>query len=126
MSRNCCNNESSYCNNNCCTPCNGCNNGVSGLGGFGFYILAIFLLFGGGGFGPGSFWGDYGKIFRCSGFNNAWCDNLGFNKFNNGIFGNSNFGSNNLSNANLSSTGLLEGLSDNNNFDIGNLTNSYN
>lgn len=106
MSRNCCNNESSYCNNNCCTPCNGCNNGVSGLGGFGFYILAIFLLFGGGGFGPGSFWGDYGKIFRCSGFNNAWCDNAGFN--------NSNFTSNTISNSNLA--GLLGGFSGNSNF----------
>ena len=120
MSRNCCNNESSYCNNNCCTPCNGCNNGVSGLGGFGVYILAIFLLFGGGGVGPGSFWGDYGKIFRCSGFNNGWCDN---SQFNNGSFTN-NISNTNLSNSNLA--GLLGGLSNNSNFDISNLTDSYN
>ena len=131
MSRNCCNNESSCCNNNCCNPCNCYSNGISNLAGSWFYMLAIFLLFGGSGFAPGSFWSDYGKIFRCSGFNNAWCDNIVFNKFNNGIFNNDNFdnfnfGSNNLFNANLSSTGLLEGLSDNNNFDIGNLTNSYN
>ena len=120
MSRNCCNNEPSYCNNNCCTPCNGCDNGVSGLGGFGFYILAIFLLFGGGGFGPGSFWGDYGKIFRCGGFNNGWCDN---SQFNNGSFTN-NISNTNLSNSNLA--GLLGGLSNNSNFDISNLTDSYN
>lgn len=110
MSRDCCNTDSYCCNNNCCTPCNGCNNGVSDLGGFGFYILAIFLLFGGGGFGPGSFWGDYGKIFRCSGFNNAWCDNTGFN--------NSNFTSNTLSNSGLA--GLLGGFSGNGNFNSSN------
>ena len=129
MSENCCNTELSCCNNNCCNTCNGYGNTVSPFGGSWFYMLAILLLFAGGGFGPSSFWGDYGKIFRCSGFNNAWCDNLGFNKFNNGIFGNSNFGSNNLSNANLSNTGLaglLRGLSGNSNFNIGNLTDSYN
>ena len=129
MSKNCCNTESPFCNNNCCNPCNGYGNGISSFGGSWFYMLAIFLLFGGSGFGPGSFWDDYGKIFRCSGFNNAWCDNIGFNKFNNGIFGNSNFGSNNLSNANLSNTGLaglLGGLSGISNFNIGNLTDSYN
>ena len=129
MSINCCNTELSCCNNNCCNTCNGYGNTVSPFGGSWFYMLAILLLFAGGGFGPSSFWGDYGKIFRCSGFNNAWCDNLGFNKFNNGIFGNSNFGSNNLSNANLSNTGLaglLRGLSGNSNFNIGNLTDSYN
>ena len=119
MSKNCCNTESPFCNNNCCNPCNGYGNGISSFGGSWFYMLAIFLLFGGSGFGPGSFWDDYGKIFRCS----------GFNKFNNAIFGNSNFGSNNLSNANLSNTGLaglLGGLSGNSNFNIGNLTDSYN
>ena len=134
MSINCYNTESPCCNNNCCNPCNGYGNGSSNFGSYWFYMIEIFLLFGGSGFGPGSFWGDYGKIFRCSGFNNAWCDNIGFNKFNNSIFSNGNFGNsnfvgNNLSNANLSNTGLaglLGGLSNNSNFDIGNLTDSYN
>ena len=134
MSENCCNTELSCCNNNCCNTCNGYGNTVSPFGGSWFYMLAILLLFAGGGFGPSSFWGDYGKIFRCSGFNNGWCNNIGFNNFNNGIFnnsifntsnnGNNNFKGNNLSNVNLA--GLLGGLSGNSNFNISSLTDSYN
>lgn len=121
MSRNCCNNESFCCNNNCCAPYNGYGNGSSNFCSYLFYMIAIFLLFGGSGFGPGSFWGDYGKIFRCSGFNNGWCNTTGSS--------NVSFTGNNLSNTNLSNTGLaglLGGLSNNSNFNIGNLTDSYN
>ena len=139
MSENCCDTELSCCNNNCCNTCNCYGNTVSPFGGSWFYMLAILLLFAGGGFGPSSFWGDYGKIFRCSGFNNGWCNNKIFNNFNNGIFnngifnnsifntsnnGNNNFRGNNLSNVNLA--GLLGGLSGNSNFNISNLTDSYN
>lgn len=129
MSRNCCNTESYDCNNNCCNPCNSHGNGLLGSGGSWLYTLAILLLFGGGGFGPGSFWGIYNSIFRCSGFNNHWCDssvfNNIFNTFNAGTFSsennfNSNFSANNLSNTNL--TGLLGGFSDDSNFDIRNNT----
>lgn len=88
MSRNYCNNESS-----CCNPCNGYSNGISDFNSSWFYILAIFLLFGGG-FGKGGFWSDYNKIFSCSGFNNGWCNNSGFNS--------GNFIGNNLSNINSS------------------------
>ncbi len=121
MSRNCCNNESFCCNNNCYAPYNGYDNGSSNFGSYWFYMIAIFLLFGGSGFGPGSFLGDYGKIFRCSGFNNAWCDS---SKFSNGSFTSNNISNNNLSNSGLA--GLLGGLSGNSNFDIDNLTDSYN
>ena len=136
MSRNFYNNESFCCNNNYCAPYNGYGNASSNLGSYLFYMIAIFLLFGGSGFGPGNFWGDYNKIFRCSGFSNAWCDNVEFNKFNkfnngifsNGNFANNNFGNNNPSNTNISNTalaGLLGSLSGNSNFDIGNLADSY-
>ena len=74
MSRHYCNKESSCCNNNCCNPCEGYSNGVLGFGNSFFYILAILLIFGGGGFGPGSFFGDYNNIYRCSGFNTGWCN----------------------------------------------------
>lgn len=129
MSRDCCNTESS-----CCNPCGGYGNEVSGFGGSCLYILAILLIFGGGGSGPGSFWGDYNNIYRCSGFNSAWCNNSRFNNFNNGIFnndtsGNNSFSSNTLSNSNFSNSniaGLISGLSGNGNFDIGNLTNFTN
>lgn len=132
MSRNCCNDNSNCCNN-FCNPCNNSyNNYASPFGGPWFYMLAIFLLFAGGGLGPSSFWGDYNKIFGCSGFNNAWCKNNGNNNFLNSNFnatnlGNSNFSNNNLFNSNIA--GLLGGLSNknleslsNNNFDIANLT----
>lgn len=133
MSRNFYNNESFCCNNNYYAPYNGYGNASSNLGSYLFYMIAIFLLFGGSGFGAGNFWGDYNKIFRCSGFSNAWCDNVEFNKFNNGIFSNgnfanNNFGNNNPSNTNISNTalaGLLGSLSGNSNFDIGNLADSY-
>lgn len=128
MSRNCCNNEEPYCNNNCCNTSNCYGNAVSPFGGSCFYMLAILLLFAGGGFGPSSFWGDYSKIFRCSGFNNAWCNDKAFNNFNNNIFNNNNF-SNSLSNTTLSNaglTGLLGGLSSNNSFNTANITDSYN
>ncbi|WP_342985619.1 hypothetical protein [Clostridium saudiense] len=122
MSRHYCNKESSCCNNNCCNPCEGYSNGVLGFGNSFFYILAILLIFGGGGFGPGSFFGDYNNIYRCSGFNTGWCNDNGSN---NSIFNNSNFSSNTLSNSNFSNSniaGLISGLSGNGNFDIGNLT----
>lgn len=121
MSRNFYNNESSSCNNNCYTQCNNYGNSSSNFANYWFYMIAIFLLFGGSGFGPGSFWSDYDKIFRCSGFSNSWCNNSGSN--------NSSFNGNNLSNNNLSNsslTGLIGDLSNNSNFDIGNLTDSYN
>ena len=121
MSENCCDTELSCCNNNCCNTCNCYGNTVSPFGGSWFYMLAILLLFAGGGFGPSSFWGDYGKIFRCSGFNNGIFNNSIFNTSNNG---NNNFRGNNLSNVNLA--GLLGGLSGNSNFNISNLTDSYN
>ena len=122
MSRHYCNKESSCCNNNCCNPCEGYSNGVLGFGNSFFYILAILLIFGGGGVGPGSFFGDYNNIYRCSGFNTGWCNDSGSN---NSIFNNSNFSSNTLSNSNFSNSniaGLISGLSGNGNFDIGNLT----
>ena len=115
MSRNCCNTTSS-----CCNPCDGY--GIFSFGGAWLYILAIMLIFGGGGFGPGSFFGDYNNIYRCSGFNTGWCNDSGSN---NSIFNNSNFSSNTLSNSNFSNSniaGLISGLSGNGNFDIGNLT----
>ena len=122
MSRHYCNKESSCCNNNCCNPCEGYSNGLLGFCNSFFYILAILLIFGGGGFGPGSFFGDYNNIYRCSGFNTGWCNDSGSN---NSIFNNSNFSSNTLSNSNFSNSniaGLISGLSGNGNFDIGNLT----
>lgn len=101
MSRNCCNPESYCCNTNCCNNCDSYNNGALGcFNGSCLYILAILLLFFGGGFGPCSFWSNYGNIFRCSGFNNGWCNNIGSNKFNNGIFNNGNFTIGNLANFN--------------------------
>ena len=120
MSRHYCNKESSCCNNNCCNPCEGYSNGVLGFGNSFFYILAILLIFGGGGFGPGSFFGDYNNIYRCSGFNTGWCSAT-----NHSILNNSNFSSTTLSNSNFSNSniaGLISGLSGNGNFDIGNLT----
>ena len=66
MSRSC-------CNNNSCNSCNG--NSALDFGNSWIAVLAIFLIFGGGGFSQSSFWGDYNKVFRCSGFANAWCDN---------------------------------------------------
>lgn len=123
MSRNCCNTES-YCYNNCCNPCNSYNNGISGFNNSFFYTLAIFFIFGGG-FGPGSFWGNYNNIFGCSGFNNGWCNNIGSNNFNTGNYSNNNLIGNSLSNTNFSNAdfaGFLSGLSGNSNFNVGNLT----
>ena len=63
-----------------------------------FYTLAIVLLFGGG-FSPSSFWGSYGNIFRCSAFNNGWCNDTNLNNtsfntlntpFNNNFFNTTN------------------------------------
>ena len=119
MSRHYCNTESYCCNNNCCNPCGKYGNGISGFGGSCFYILAILLIFGGGGFGPGSFFGDYNNIYRCSGFNTGWCNDSGSTS---NSFNNNNFNSNMLSNSNSNIAGLINGLSGNGNFDIGNLT----
>ena len=128
MSRKCCRNESSCCNNSCCNLCDGYGNGVLGLGSSWVYILAILLIFGGGAFSPGSFWSGYNNIFRCSGFNNGWCTDTASNNFNNSSFNTSNsvksIPNTNLSTANLA--GLLGGLSGNSNFDIGDLTKSFN
>ena len=132
MSRNCCNDNLNCCNN-FCNPCNNNpNNSASPFGCSWFYMLAIFLLFAGGGLGPNSFWGDYNKIFSCSGFNNAWCKNNGNNNFLNSNFNATNIGNGNLGNNNIFSNNiasLLGGLSNNNfeelsnnNFDIANLT----
>ena len=64
-----------------------------------FYTIAIVLLFGGGGFSPSSFWGSYGNIFRCSAFNNGWCNDINLNNtsfntlntpFNNNFFNTTN------------------------------------
>lgn len=63
-----------------------------------FYTLAIILLFSGGGFSTNSFWGSYNNIFRCSAFNNGWCNDINLNNtnfntinnpFNNNFFNNS-------------------------------------
>ena len=131
MSRDCCNDESSFHNNNCCNPCNGYNNGASEFSNSWLYTLIIFFIFGGG-FGPGSFWNGYNNIFGCSGFNNGWCTNMGGNNFNNGTFNtgnysNNSFNSSNLSNANFSNSnfaGLLSSLSGDSNFNVGNLNDS--
>lgn len=108
MSKNHCNHASSCCNNNYC------NTGASGIDNSLTYMLAILLLFAGGGSQPGSFWGNYNNMFLCSGFNNGWCSNNGSNN---------NFNGNNLSNTNF--TGFLNNLSDNNNIDINKVTDSY-
>ena len=113
------------CNNNYYNPCNN----ASAFNNSWLYTLIIFFIFGGG-FGPGSFWSDYNKVFGCSGFSNGWCNNIGSNNSNNGNFnignyGNNNFNSPNLSNSNFSNSdfaGLLSNLSGNGNLDIGNLT----
>lgn len=120
MSKNCCNIQSDCCNNNRYNPCNNSGNTLSPFGGSWFYMLAILLLFAGGGFGPSSFLGDYNKIFSCSGFNNAWCNSIGTNN----NFSTGNFSSNNLSNSNLA--GLIGGLSGNSSSNINNITDSYN
>ena len=116
------------CNNNCCNSGGGFNNNIVGGNNPFIYILAIFLVFGGVGFGEGSFWSGYNNIFRCSGFNNGWCtdNNSGFNGslFNNGNYNTNNPLGSNISNSNFSNSnlaGLLNGFSDNNNSIIGNL-----
>ena len=126
MSRNCCNTTSS-----CCNPCDGY--GIFSFGGAWLYILAIMLIFGGGGFCPGSFWGGYNNIFRCSGFNNGWCDNIDSNNFNSnsfssGYYSNSTLSSNNISNTNFANllSSLSNNLSSDSNFDIASLTESSN
>ena len=113
MSRHC-------CNNNCCNHCNGYGNSMPSKSDSWVFILAILLIFGGGSFGESSFWNSYGDIFRCSGFNNGWCNNMGSSNsnLNTGNYTNSLFNSNNLSNANLSNTNLASNL--------GNLTESLN
>ena len=49
MSKNCCNIQSDCCNNNRYNPCNNSGNTLSPFGGSWFYMLAILLLFAGGG-----------------------------------------------------------------------------
>lgn len=48
------------------------------------YTLAILIIFGSGSCGSCGFWGDYNKIFTCSGFNNHWCDSSTFDNLDNG------------------------------------------
>lgn len=92
MSKNHCNKESSCCNNSYRNTYNTCTDGVSNYANSFPYILAILLLFGGGGSKPGSFWSNYNNMFLCSGFNNGWCSNTGSN---------TNFNSNNFSSSNV-------------------------
>lgn len=67
-----------YCNNNCSSgnPFAGYDINSAGFGNPSIYTLLILSLAFGGGLGPESFWGPYNNIYRCSGFNSAWCNSF--------------------------------------------------
>lgn len=73
----------------------------------GFFILVILSLFFSGGFAINSFLGPYNNIYRCSGFNNGWCNDFDLNNDTPSFFNGNNLGGNNFLQNNFS--GFLNG-----------------
>lgn len=94
---------------------NCCNNGGLGIDSPTIYMFAILSIFGGGGFGPNSFWGAYNNAFRCSTFNNPKCSSMGSNMNNNNSLNNSSYINNgnslNANSSNMDLASLFAGFS---------------